>query len=101
MSNILEFKSYDGKAPNLCSGTLIMTLDGEDIVFPVQCLYSEGTIKKSNKKGEQVIKGPWIVREFPERFPKELEKKAVELINENIPYGCCGGCLTQSELGTP
>lgn len=100
MEHSLKFKSYDGKVPNLCSGTLTLTLDGVDIVFPTHCLFSEGTIKKLNKKGDQIIKGSWIIREFPRNFPKELEKRALDLINENIPYGCCGGCLTQSELGT-
>ena len=38
----LEFYSYDGKYPNLCSGELIFLLGGEKIVFPRYCLSSGG-----------------------------------------------------------
>ena len=42
MSNKLKFISYDGEYPNLCSGTLILNLNGKDVVFPNYCLSSGG-----------------------------------------------------------
>ena len=46
--------------------------------------YSESYIKK----------GEWSIVET--RLPKELQDDVEELtylVNKNIPYGCCGGCL--------
>lgn len=89
----LEFKSYDGDYPNLCSGTLIMSLDGEDIVFPDFCLSSGGSVWFDEDWNEHVEDGMWSIDDWPEGFPEELKPVALELVNENISYGCCGGCV--------
>ena len=41
---------------------------------------------------EMVGVGDWSV-EFPKDFPEELKDKVLNCINEEIPHGCCGGCI--------
>lgn len=93
MKERLKFKSYDGRFPNLCSGKLIMELDGKEIVFPSYCLLSGGSVWFDDNWSEHVECGEWEIIEFPKGFPEELKEKATELVNSNIDYGCCGGCV--------
>lgn len=37
---MVEFVSYDGDFPNLCSGTLVLRIDGEKVTFPKYCMCS-------------------------------------------------------------
>lgn len=89
----LEFVSYNGDYPNLCSGELKMKLDGKIIVFPTYCLSSGGSVSFDKDWNEEVEQGDWTIREFPKGFPEELKEYATELVNQNIPQGCCGGCV--------
>ncbi len=89
----LKFKSYNGSYPNLCSGNLIMELDGKDIEFPDYCLVSGGSVSFDDNWDEIVEEGEWTIDDFPKGFPKELEKEAEKIVNENIEWGCCGGCV--------
>jgi hypothetical protein len=89
----LKFISYDGEYPNLCNGTLVMELDGKKIKFPPFCLRSGGSVTFDNDWNEIVSQGSWSIRNFPDNFPEELKNEAEELVNENIPEGCCGGCV--------
>lgn len=91
--NRLKFVSYDGDYPNLCRGKLVMELDGKQIKFPGGCLKSGGGVGFTDDWEEVVDSGEWSIDEFPENFPGELKQKAIELVNENIHYGCCGGCV--------
>lgn len=89
----LQFVSYDGDYPNLCSGTLVLKLDGKDIKFPKYCLSSGGSVSFTEDWDEVVTQGEWTIDEFPKDFPEELKSKAEDLVNENVPQGCCGGCV--------
>ena len=89
----LKFVSYDGAYPNLCSGKLIMKLDGKEVVFSSHCLHSGGTVTFDDNWSEEVTQGEWTIFEFPKGFPKELEEVANDLVNENVEQGCCGGCV--------
>jgi len=89
----LSFVSYSGEYPNLCSGILILSLDGKRVVFPDNCLYSGGYVTFNEDGSEEVGEGPWSIATFPEGFPSELETEAERLVNENVVYGCCGGCI--------
>ncbi len=89
----LEFYSYDGTYPNLCSGSLILLLAGEKIVFPSHCLSSGGSVSFSKDWEEDVSGGPWTISDWPENFPESLKEEAEEIVNENIRHGCCGGCV--------
>lgn len=90
---MLKFVSYDGKYPNLCSGTLVLELDGQIVTFPEHCLSSGGSARFDEDWREQVESGPWTIDEYPEGFPEELYEQAEYLVNANISYGCCGGCI--------
>lgn len=92
-SDRLNFISYSGKYPNLCSGQLIMKLDGKVVVFPRYCLCSGGNVSFDDEWTEEVSEGPWTITEFPKDFPEELKARANEIVNENVPLGCCGGCV--------
>ncbi len=89
----LEFVSYDGRYPNLCSGTLVLRLDGKDIQFPPYCLNSGGCVSFDDNWAEEVTDGPWSISDYPPNFPDNLKKEAEDLVNENVEYGCCGGCV--------
>jgi len=89
----LTFVSYDGEFPNLCSGNLVLAIDGEEVKFPPYCLSSGGSVSFTEDWDEIVTSGSWSIRDFPEDFPDELKAEAERLVNENIPNGCCGGCV--------
>ena len=91
---------YDGTYPNLCSGTLQVTIEGSKIegankcwVFPRHSLSSQGSIERDGDWNMWSNEGDWEISSFPENFPKELEKAVLEEVNETIPHGCCGGCI--------
>lgn len=91
---VIEFISYDGKYPNLCSGTL--TIRVGDAIHDVKYCMESGGKCFIDFDGEEVVKrGDWKIS--AERFKSFLsndEIKEVErLVNINVPCGCCGGCL--------
>ena len=91
----IEFVSYDGSYPNLCSGTLVLKINGEEVVFPKYCLCSGGSCGFSSDFSEEnITSGPWSIdlSEIPQQY-KKYRAEILEVINDNIPWGCCGGCL--------
>lgn len=84
---MVKFISYDGHYPNLCSGTLVFEVNGKK--FSLQdCLQSNGSC---DWMSEETTQRPWTVV-----IPPELAQYAVEIsnmVNANIPWGCCGGCI--------
>ena len=86
---------YDGKWPNLCRGNLTAVIDGKKWVFPKYCLMSGGSVSFDNDWREHVTSGPWSIEEdqWPEGFPVELKIATLEAINQELPHGCCGGCV--------
>lgn len=88
---MVEFVSYDGEYPNLCSGQLVLKINGQVRVFPRYCLRSGGSVWFDNDWDEHVETGSWSI-DLPEDL-EPLRKEIEECINENIPHGCCGGCV--------
>lgn len=86
----IEFVSYDGDYPNRCSGNLVLRVNGVEVEFPKYCLSSGGGITPNY---EGTWKGPWTVDTWPNNFPEAAKLKALEVINDNVHYGCCGGCI--------
>jgi hypothetical protein len=87
----VKFVSYDGKWPCLCHGTLVLDVDGKEFKF-FDGLSSGGYVSwRSNK----IVKGEWYLTklQWPEDFPKEAKDEAIDVINANVPKGCCGGCI--------
>lgn len=84
---------YDGKYPNLCSGHLVVTIDGVVWDFGKYCLSSGGCAYFTGDWEDVVEQGEWSITDYPEGFPEELKKAVLKKVNEDIPWGCCGGCL--------
>lgn len=83
--------TYDGEYPNLCSGELIITIDGTDwIGFR---LSSGGSVWFDENWSEHVESGEWSIYEWPSEFPEEYKDEVLYKVNYEIPQGCCGGCV--------
>lgn len=89
----LKFVSYGGEWPNLCHGGLVLRLGREKYVFPPGCLRSGGSVCFDEHWNEEITQGPWTIIDWPEDFPEDRMTEAVELVNDNVPHGCCGGCV--------
>ena len=101
----VKFISYTGAYPNLCSGILTLEIDGKECTFGNEywtkksCTYPQfwhpgGCVYFDNDYCEHVEIEPWYIVE--EELPEELKKYAYDMIdvfNDNVPYGCCGGCV--------
>ena len=121
----IEFVSYNGEFPNLCSGTFVVKIDGEIVKFGHDCL-SWVTTQDENGNwsgyyaGEEndphydsfwssggccyfnddysesfVDSGEWVLdgwNALPEKY-KSIQDELIEVFNENVPWGCCGGCI--------
>ncbi len=90
---MVEFVSYSVKFPNLCSGELILNIDGKDVKFPSGSLDSGGGVYNDGCGDYYAESGRWTIDlyDYPELEPMRAEIEAC--INENIPHGCCGGCI--------
>lgn len=89
---MVEFVSYDGAYPNLCTGQLVLKINGQVREFSRHCLQSGGTVWFDNDWNAHIENGRWSIDPPPEDL-KPLRKEIEECINENIPHGCCGGCV--------
>ena len=85
--------NYNGAYPNLCSGDLEVVIDGKQWIFPTYSLCSGGSIWFSEEWVEHIEEGDWSIREWPENFPESLKDKVIDIVNAEIPHGCCGGCV--------
>lgn len=119
----VKFISYDGEYPNLCSGVLVLEIDGKEYKFGhhyQNCLFDEktGGSKYTDEDSEhpnfdqfwhsggavshsggdysdwETDLGDWQidVSELPEQF-WSVAVEIDSVINNNIPHGCCGGCI--------
>ena len=90
---IVEFVSYSGKYPCLCSGILDIKVDGKEYKI-AHALKSGGTCRIDKNDNEIVESGLWTV--YENMLPKELKpyKTQIEdVVNSNVRWGCCGGCM--------
>ena len=117
---MIKFISYTGKYPNLCSGVLTVEINGKEYKFGhdindeydfVKCCYtndnfeqfwcSAGTIRFSSDKPDgEVTKVPWEINGFWNIADDKCSQWIIDILpyllkvfNENVPFGCCGGCL--------
>ncbi len=103
----VKFISYTGKYPCLCYGILTLEIDGRKCVFGHDYTKLKiGGFKDGHYdtfwdsggdvdyKTNKITKGEWQIRveELPEYY-KEYAEEIDRVFNENVPYGCCGGCL--------
>ena len=97
----IKFINYDGRCPNLCSGTLTLQVKDKVYEFGYDKRYepfweSGGScgFRGGDYDNEYVIKEKWVIDSAD--LPEELQQYVdiiTELFNENVPFGCCGGCL--------
>ena len=96
----LRFISYTGEWPNLCSGKLIVEIDGQKVSFgndgEYPAFWSSGGEVEWVRKVE-VIKAPWELSYYGDsKYPHkilDLMPDLIKLFNDNVEHGCCGGCL--------
>jgi hypothetical protein len=88
----IEIK-YNGSYPNLCRGKLTVIIDGIVWDFPDYCLESGGSVSFDSEWHEVVSSGNWDVGKWPDNFPDNVKPAVLSAINEEIPLGCCGGCV--------
>jgi len=97
----IEFVDFDGKYPCLCHGKLTLEIDGKRVTFGTAnsdypCFWSSGgfcgfDVDSGNAYVEE---GPWLIDE--DDLPEYLRQYApliARMFNENVPWGCCGGCI--------
>ena len=103
--NHVKFISYTGKYPNLCRGKLTLNIDGDDYTFGNNFIHKDVQFNQFWEPGGECgftndytetygSKSKWIID--VEGLPEQFRKYAVEIdmaFNENVEYGCCGGCL--------
>jgi hypothetical protein len=110
--NKIEFVSYSGKYPCLCSGKLVVKIDGKEVSFGYTTKLfdgddiadypkfwcSGGSVSFDENWNECVIPycdwemaGP-IEKHYPPEIFKLLPD-ILKVMNENVDGGCCGGCV--------
>lgn len=87
----VKFISYDGTYPCLCMGTLTIKIKGKTYKLK-NCLLSGGSVRFDENWEAYVTSGDWELRNLPEELIK-YQKEITQLVNDNVPYGCCGGCI--------
>ena len=98
-NNNVEFISYSGKYPCLCMGKLMLKIDGEEVKFGNKYSYKDVDYPTFWHSGGGIDRnycaysGEWEinVEELPEQYRK-YATEIDEVFNENVEYGCCGGC---------
>ena len=87
----------------MCFGNVTLKIDGEVVEFckyksesrktgkPYLYLSSGGNAGFDDEWNDIVTQGPWQIELDPKY--KELKDEILDVINDNIPWGCCGGCL--------
>lgn len=110
----VEFVKYTGSYPCLCSGVLTVKIDGTEYTFGVdtslpmkkmlEFIDSEDYLPKfwtsgggvyfDNDYNEDVRSAPWelMENELPDKF-KKYGQELIDVFNQNVPHGCCGGCV--------
>lgn len=90
----VKFISYTGEYPNLCSGVLTVSIEGKIVALPKYSCNSGGSVWFDNDWCENIEEGPWSIDDddIPGEY-LEYKDEIIACMNENVPYGCCGGCV--------
>ena len=90
---MVKFISYDGRYPNLCRGTLVIEVNGKryELKYVIQ---SGGQVTFDEDWSADIVSGEWYINsdDLPDEL-KPYREEIEEVVNDNIPYGCCGGCI--------
>ncbi len=88
---MVEFVSYNGEFPNLCRGTLVIKVNGEEISLE-NYLISGGQCWFDKDKNGHVESGDWRLSQLPDNL-ESYRAEILKVVNENVEHGCCGGCI--------
>lgn len=88
----IEFVSYSGAYPVLCDGVLTLRVDGEIVTVP-RALVSGGCVRFDNDWLEHIEKAAWELAPHVPQWMRDNEKDILDIVNHNVPWGCCGGCV--------
>lgn len=88
---MVKFISYDGKYPYLCMGILKIEVEGK-IYTLENCLSTGGKVWFDDDLCEHVEEGKWTIYGLPNEL-EEYKSEIEEVVNKNVSWGCCGGCL--------
>lgn len=92
MANV-EFIKYDGRWPYLCKGILSIKVNGKpyylkNVLLSGGCIITDDDgISKYPEQREWSV----LLDSYPELKPYEQE--ITDCVNENVEFGCCGGCI--------
>ena len=109
----IEFVSYTGKHPNLCSGILTLKVDDKIIKFGHDWKDWDWKLKRyiddnydsfwytggfcfftNNYTEEHIIRDKWKINySSVPIFLQPYSDRLIDIFNDNVPYGCCGGCF--------
>lgn len=86
---------YDGDYPCLCMGHLKVWIDDKLWDFGTYALASGGHIEMDDDWDMWAESGEWSIcgDSWPEGFPEDMKEAVINKINEEISWGCCGGCI--------
>ena len=111
----IEFISYNGSYPNLCGGKLVVKIDDKEVSFGQTTkfwswekeedladyprFWCSGGSASFDEDGDVEVIGycDWemsapIEKDYPPEIWKILPY-ILEVMNENVIGGCCGGCI--------
>lgn len=98
----IEFVSYNGEFPCLCYGTLILKVNGKKMKFGNKSKYpqfwsSGGNISFDSEWNVRIKEGEWLWKCYEtDKLPSDIvenKEYVMEIFNDNVQWGCCGGCL--------
>ena len=101
LMNHITFVSYTGEWPSLCAGILTLIIDGETVTFGPSTSVEKPMYDRFWRSGGytnwatgEVVERGWCVcaDELPEQY-RAYADEIQEVMDVNIPHGCCGGCL--------
>ena len=98
----IKFISYTGKRPCLCQGILTLEIDGKIVTFGDKydmkerkplCDFSSFWESGGSCGEYGITQNEWKIDIYynPEEY-KEYVEEIDKVFNENVEYGCCGGC---------
>jgi hypothetical protein len=115
----VRFISYTGDYPNLCHGVLTLEIDGKEYKFGhnysnyhydangngiftdedpnnpnFNSFWRSGGCIAGGMEDLHAETGEWKIDAYdlPEQF-RDLADEIDKVFNENVDYGCCGGCI--------
>lgn len=82
---------YTVSYTELFGKTFIVDADSEEVEFPKYCMRSGGSVWFDDEWHEYVATGEWSVK-VPEQYA-DIKNEIERCVNENVEWGCCGGCV--------